>query len=101
MAIDEGPTGLMQTVIKKEEDLDGVKHDIYLEPSVPARNFHNLVVPPGYYFAMGDNRDDSADSRWFGFVPEHNFLAKASRVLFSWDGLRDRVRWSRIGLKIN
>ena len=44
-----------------------------------------LVVPPGYLFAMGDNRDDSLDSRYFGLVPRDNILGKPLIVFWSYD----------------
>jgi signal peptidase I len=44
-----------------------------------------LVVPPGNYFAMGDNRDNSLDSRYFGFVPRENIIGKPSIILWSYD----------------
>ncbi len=46
--------------------------------------FTNLVVPEGYYFAMGDNRDFSADSRVWGLVPEQNIVGRAERIWMHW-----------------
>jgi signal peptidase I len=44
-----------------------------------------LVVPQGSYFAMGDNRDDSLDSRYFGLVPRDNIFGKPLIVFWSYD----------------
>ncbi|MEX0661381.1 MAG: signal peptidase I [Balneolaceae bacterium] len=49
-----------------------------------------------YYFAMGDNRDDSEDSRYWGFVPNDHVIGKASLIYFSWDGERWLPRFDRI-----
>lgn len=69
-----------------EEQLDGRKHTIYNNPRDPGPQVRELVVPEGHYFMMGDNRDHSNDSRYWGFVPESNIVGRAFAVWMHWDG---------------
>ena len=55
------------------------------------------VVPPESYFVMGDNRDNSQDSRYWGFVKREKIKGKAFLIYWSWDGDRHWLRWWRLG----
>jgi signal peptidase I len=89
-----------RAVAKYTENLQGIKHDIYVRPDVPAEDFE-VEVPAGQYFMMGDNRDDSMDSRFWGFTADEYLRGKAFIVWMSWNGKTDSVRWSRVGRLIN
>src|SRR5665213_517814 len=57
-----------------------------------------LVVPPGYYFAMGDNRDNSSDSRFWGLVPRENIIGKPLVIYWSYEASTDELTSPGIGL---
>lgn len=66
----------------------------------PRDNFGPVTVPPDSYFVMGDNRDQSLDSRFWGYVQEHKIKGRAFLVYWSWHGqgsMAEWVRWNRIG----
>ena len=86
--------------IEKQENLLGVKHHIYIDEAKSSHDFQEISVPEGMYFVMGDNRDDSADSRYWGFVPEQNIVGQAMVVWMSWDNIKKNIRFNRIGTVI-
>jgi signal peptidase I len=68
------------------EQLGGITHTVKLAPFATGRDsFAPVRVPQGHYLVLGDNRDNSADSRVIGFVPRNEIVGRAGKVLFSLD----------------
>lgn len=83
-----------------QEQIDGAPHDILVgEGAGPG--LLEFAVPEGHYFVMGDNRDRSNDSRYWGTVPEANVVGRAFLIWFSWDMVQGGVSWSRLGQSIH
>ena len=76
---------------------------VYVEPSTVDQrdNFGPTNVPPNSVFVLGDNRDRSADSRFWGFVDSGKVKGRADTIYWSWDQENFRVRWKRIGMALN
>jgi len=81
------------------QDNHGVYVDDFILPGSiqPRDNFGPFTVPKGTVFAMGDNRDQSYDSRFWGVVDLKDVLGKAFMLYWSWNGENHSVRWGRLG----
>jgi signal peptidase I len=86
-----------------EETLGARDHAVMALPQRPAqRTFGPVTVPAGHYFMMGDNRDNSRDSRSFGFMPRAEIIGEAKAVVVSGDTAHWlKPRWSRFFSKLD
>ena len=89
----------MSGASKRREQLGDRQHDILVMPRTPGVQ-GEYVVGEDEYFVMGDNRDNSNDSRYWGTVPEENLVGKAFRIWMNWDSANGGIDWDRIGMKI-
>jgi len=84
------------------EQLDSANHSILIERNGYRRPYDCLgedgyTVPDGHYFVMGDNRDNSNDSRFWCAVPDENLVGKAFMIWMNWDPVDNGPIWERIG----
>jgi signal peptidase I len=82
---------------RRVEDLTGINHAILVQPDRGQAEPREWTVPEGHYFVLGDNRDDSTDSRFWGFVPDENLVGRAFVIWMNWDWRAGGVDFRRLG----
>jgi signal peptidase I len=91
-------TGSWPPLMLMQENLQPVEHLMQHYQIPTTQSNYEAVVPAGHYFMMGDNRDNSSDSRFWGMVPEANVVGQAVYVWMHWESWASLPSFSRNGV---